>query len=146
MSTTAFAISDERLPNEVEILLKRIKEIQDTCEHEWKRIEPEGLNEVRSDKIYTGRKTYRGTNPTGELYKIFTVCIKCNSTYNWDPEKTCFQCLGELALNKTCKGYIFDTVTVIDDKTLSGIYCHVHRKHCEKCDIDILFNIFQTHE
>lgn len=146
----AIARREGQLPNEVDVLTKRIKEIQKACEHEWERLDRKGFNEVHSNFaliVLAGKKTYRGTNPIGKLYQLITICKKCNSTYNWDAKENCFQCFGPLGLNLIGKeNYIFDTIKVIDDREVSGIYCHVHRKHCKACDIYILYNVVRYDE
>ncbi len=150
MTTRAITKSGQQLPNEVDILKQRITDIQNSCEHDWERIDQNGFKEVHSTLariVLTGCKTYRGTNPIGKPYKLLTTCKKCNSTYNWDTEKNCFQCFGPLELGMIGKEhFMFDTIKIIDDRELSGIYCHVHRKHCNACGIDILYNIVRYDE
>ncbi len=130
-----------QLPNEVDVLLLRIEEIKENCNHDWKiKLEPGEFEEIRSDKILLGRKTYRGSNYQGEEYTVFTTCKKCNSTFNWNPQKTCFICLGTL----TTYGVTGFVRNVIDDEDLSGLICSFWGRYCYKCNIDIWFSHFRA--
>ncbi len=132
----------EQLPNEVDVLYLRIKEIQENCKHDWKvTLEHGEFQEILSNKILSGRKTYRGSNSLGEEYTLFTTCKKCNSTWNWEPKKTCFICLGTLT-DYGISGLV--RTVIIDDEDLSGLYCSIWGKHCHTCNIDIWFNNFRA--
>ena len=130
-----------QLSNEVDVLLLRIEEIQENCKHDWKiTLEPGEFTEICSNKILSGRKTYRGSNFLGEEYTLFTTCKKCNSTVNWNPKVTCFICLGTLT-DYGISGFVR---TVIDDEDLSGLHCSIWGKQCHTCNIDIWFSNFRA--
>lgn len=87
------AIVGGRPPNEVDILLNRVKEIQSKCQHRYKIGDPD--LKLKPSLV---ADIYSASDDQGHFFKITYKCNLCSDYKISSTASTCVKCLGEMKI------------------------------------------------